>query len=460
MPSLCGRATKSTFAMDPLAIRSRSRAPSAETIPDFRGAPRPGPPPGLSLQNAAQLPNSQVLLAQLLEQQQTQNQLLSQQVQLLQINQLAMNQAAYTNPTDILCQVDPTLKIEMEQWAKEYRAVLQQYCTQDTLHAKYLDLTSKGELHKQFADEVNKVWQWPAMFKAEVRELQACRPVITEGEPENYADIDPDSDPFDLDAAFRIMRKRHAEECQNFIFAYQRQCLKYYKGKADASFQEGLLLDRFQAWTLKHAHILNEFSRKQIESKVKHFAELTFRTELPKIQSRHEKEKDKRKKQREELLQAEAEFRLMDINKLLAMAMLERSALTGRGQASNRQQVVPPNGALAFFLHQYPDLAKKYNLTTQAEKATKPKPGSDRGRSTSMKSRHSSKGSHRSKSLTKGAGKNKPARQSSRSSSKASKSSNKSKGKGKGKGKQQHGRGRGKMHTKAVRVQTPAPNRH
>ena len=133
-----------------------------------------------------------------------------------------MSQAAYTNPTDILCQVDPTLKSEMEQWAKEYRAVLQQYCTQDTLHAKYLDLTSKGELHKQFADEVNKVWQWPSMFKAEVREFETCRPVITEGERENYADVDPDSDPFDLDAAFRIMRKRHAEECQNFIFAYQR----------------------------------------------------------------------------------------------------------------------------------------------------------------------------------------------------------------------------------------------
>eukprot|EP00439_Symbiodinium_sp_Y106_P053573 s714_g7.t1 len=309
--------------MDPSAIRSRSRAPSAETVPEFRGAVRPGPPPGLALQNVATLPNSQVLLAQLLEQQQTQNQLLSQQVQLLQFNQLAMSQAAYTNPTDILCQVDPTLKSEMEQWAKEYRAVLQQYCTQDTLHAKYLDLTSKGELHKQFADEVNKVWQWPSMFKAEVREFETCRPVITE------------------ELHLRL------------------PAMKYYKSKADASFQEGLLLDRFQAWTLKHAHILNELSRKQIESKVRLFAELTFRTELPRIQSRHEKEKEKRKKQREELLQAEAAFRLMDINKLLAMAMLERSALPSGGQASNRQQVIPPNGAPAFFLHQYPDLAKK-----------------------------------------------------------------------------------------------------
>ena len=62
----------------------------------------------------------------------------------------------------------------------------------------------------------------------------------------------------------------------------------------------------------------------------------------------------------------------MDVNKLLAMAMLEQTTLSSK-DCANRRHVVPRNGALAYFLKQYPELAAKYQLTT-SKPGTKPKP--------------------------------------------------------------------------------------
>ena len=95
-----------------------------------------------------------------------------------------------------------------------------------------------------------------------------------------------------------------------------------------------------------------------VQSLVAQFADLAFRTEQPKAISRHEEERAKRAKQREELTKAEAGFRLMDVNKPLAMAMLEQTTLSSKS-SPNRHHVVPPNGALAYFLKQHPHLAEK-----------------------------------------------------------------------------------------------------
>ena len=133
-----------------------------------------------------------------------------------------------------------------------------------------------------------------------------------------------------------------------------------------------MLEDRFQAWVKKNLSVLSDEVKGSLQSQVEQFADLTFKTEQPKVVNCHEKERAKREKQRQELTKAEAEFRLMDVNKLLAMAMLEQTTLSSK-DCANRRHVVPRNGALAYFLKQYPELAAKYQLTT-SKLGTKPKP--------------------------------------------------------------------------------------
>jgi hypothetical protein len=185
------------------------------------------------------------------------------------------------------------------------------------------------------------------------------------------------------------------------------------------------------------------------------FAELVFRTEHPKAMSKQEKDKESKRKRKDELTKAEAEFRIMDVNnKLLAMAVLEFATLSGKSRTQKSQHVVPTTGALAYFVKQHPDLAKKYNISvgsTVSKPKSKPVGSNDkdRGRSasrTSIKSRQSSLGSHRSRQSAKTAKSSRASRASSR---------NKSKGKGKGKGKQTRGKGTGH---KQVRMKTPAPH--
>ncbi|OLQ11465.1 hypothetical protein AK812_SmicGene4703 [Symbiodinium microadriaticum] len=68
--------------------------------------------------------------------------------------------------------------------------------------------------------------------------------------------------------------------------------------------------------------------------------------------ARQEKEKERKPKQRDGCKQA------------LAMAVLEYSTLSTQGGArKGTQHVVPNTGALAFFVKQYPDLAKKCHIS-------------------------------------------------------------------------------------------------
>ena len=189
-----------------------------------------------------------------------------------------------------------------------------------------MDLITAGELHKQFRDDSNKSWQWPALFKTEAKEVTVCKAALAEGEEDSLA-MDSDTNPFNIDEAFKALRQKHAMECQAFVFTYQRQCVEFFTRRADPSLQKRMLEDRLQAWIAKNASVLSQNAKVSLQSQVAQFAELTFRTEQPKVVSRHEKEKAKRAKQREELTKAEAEFRLMDVNKLLAMTMLEQTTV-------------------------------------------------------------------------------------------------------------------------------------
>ena len=164
------------------------------------------------------MPSSQFSLAQLIEQQQTQNQLLAQQLALLQQQSQAASVTTYNDPQDLLKQVDPTLHLELSEWSKEYRTVLQHLASQTLLQQKYMDIVVAGELHKQFRDDCNKSWQWRALFEAAAKEVTVCKQALAEGETDSIADVNLEGNPFEFDTAFKALRQKHALECQAFCF--------------------------------------------------------------------------------------------------------------------------------------------------------------------------------------------------------------------------------------------------
>ena len=234
-----------------------------------------------------------------------------------------------------------------------------------------------------------------------------------------------------------------------------------FEDKVHSTKQLILLEDRFRCWQQKHGNLVSAQAKTRLQEQLKVFAELVFRTEHPKAMSKQEKDKESKRKRKDELTKAEAEFRIMDVNnKLLAMAVLEFATLSGKSGTQKSQHVVPTTGALAYFVKQHPDLAKKYNISvgsTVSKPKSKPMGSNDkdRGRSgsrTSIKSRQSSLGSHRSRQSAKSA-------KSSRASRASSRNKSKGKGKGKGKGKQTRGKGQSKgTGHKQVRMKTPAPH--
>lgn len=207
-------------------------------------------PPGLAAAPAQlQVPApaaSQQLLAQLLQAQQLQNQMLAEQLKLMQQCR-ANSSKTYTQPHEVLEAIDPSLATEPAQWAKEYRSSLNHAVTQQGLQHKYQDLEATGETHKQFQMEALKKWQWPDPFKAKARKMTTTRPVLNEGEQDEYELPAENAPPFNVEEAFAAMRKRHAKECHDFVLAYQRQCALSGRGSPnspdDQSGRRPLFLD-------------------------------------------------------------------------------------------------------------------------------------------------------------------------------------------------------------------------
>ncbi len=103
-------------------------------------------------------------------------------------------------------------------------------------------------------------------------------------------------EPFDIETAFKAMRRSHAQECQDSVFAYQRQCAAYFEKKIHPSKQMILLEDQFLGWFLKHGSVVGAQAKARLEEQLRMFAELAFRTEHPKTMSKQEKDKESKQK--------------------------------------------------------------------------------------------------------------------------------------------------------------------
>ena len=359
-----------------------------------------------------------ITLADLLQAQQQQNLLLQQQLMLLQEKHTSSQH--YSDPFEVLNAVDPDLKPLLIEWMKEYKSTLQHSVTQSDLQQKYLDIEKAGELQRSFADEANKDWQWPQSFKAQAKQLVECNPVLPEGGEDRFAMQQEGQPPFDICEAYKVLRRKHARECQDFIVAYQRQCASFYSEQASKDVQLQKLSDKLKTWFERYDGIFSSSVKASMEGHARTFAELTFRKELPKTRAKQEQDRAQKAKQKEALLQAESEFRLMDINKLLTMAVLEFASSPSKS-TSAMQKKVSSTSALGFLIKQYPDIAEKHNLTIRKPDS---RPSADPKRYSSRGSRKSGASGSRGRSTSQRAS-SKNSRTSSKASSKGSRKSSK-----------------------------------
>ena len=352
-------APRGNLANASTAQRSRSRADSPGPLVPHDPQVRPRAfqtareilqgPPGLPTpaQNQPQPVTSQLLLTQLLQAQNMQNQMLAEQLEQLKLMQQqysAHPSKTYTQPQDILDAIDPSLARELAKWAKDYKSSLNHAVTQQGLQHKYQELEAASEIHKQFQTEALKKWQWPDAFKATAKKMTHMRPVLPDGEADEFELPDGNAPPFNIEDEFAAMRRRHAKECHDFVLAYQRQCTQFFQDEVHTARQMIKAEDILHAWTRKNRAVLTPSVQESLQQQVKLFVELTFRTEQPKALSRCEREREQHTNKKEALVKAEAEFRLMDVNKLLAMAVLEYSSLQSGSEAKHKKRTIPRGG--------------------------------------------------------------------------------------------------------------------
>ena len=349
----------------------------------------------------------------------------------------------YEEPEQILLRVEPDLRDIMKKWHKQLKADLGTWVTQEGLHAKYVQIDQRGEVHRTLRDQADRKWQWPKGYKA------IAQP--TSAEETDNDEVMPGDTAYDIDQAWKKLQEKHAKESWSFILTHQKACTEHMRSTTKSETCLKKLEDEVASWMAKHSDMHYPESAYHIKRTVKHFAEAVYRDELPKAKSRIEKDSENTQKREQELLDAEADYKSLDIKQLLALAVLE----TTRKSDNNSKLNLGKNGVMAHLMKEYPDLATKCNLNLNAEPKPKQKK-QQRNRSQSRKSpgqrsssRRSSAGfqekrsSSRSKYVTSEGKSGGTGRSRSNSARSASRSSTKGKGRGKGRGKRK-GRGSSK----------------
>jgi len=162
-----------------------------------------------------------------------QNQMLAEQLEQLKFMQQQYSEhpsKTYTQPQDILDAIDPSLARQSAKLAKDYKSSLNHAVTQQELQHKQQDIEAASEIHKQFQTEALKKWQWPDAFKATAKKMTHLRPVLPDGEADEFELPDGNAPPFNIKDEFAAMRRRHAKQCHDFVLAFQRQCTQFLAG--------------------------------------------------------------------------------------------------------------------------------------------------------------------------------------------------------------------------------------
>ena len=182
--------------------------------------------------------------------------------------------------------------------SKENRTVLQHLASQTALEQEYIscEMTPTRPGNGQPCSKQRpKKWQPIRQFLQMVRRMSL--PALTL--------IDH---PFGFDIAFKAFQQKHAQEFQDLSSLPKTMCGCLHPPCRSAGAEEVAWRSFPSLGSRKNASVLSSGAKSAMQSLVAQFADLTFRTEQPEAISRHEKQRAKRAKQREELTKAEAEF--------------------------------------------------------------------------------------------------------------------------------------------------------
>ena len=357
-----------------------------------------------------------------------QNRLLMQQLQALQ-TQVSGQQVAkedqthssheFHEPKQLLEGIDPGLKKVFEDFAKETEHLFAAWATQKTLSEKYTALQSDNKLHPHFQAEASFKWQFTKLYASH------AKPVDCE---EQMADDD-----YELPVAWAELRKKHANECFQFVCQHQERCLQVYDNAVSQTSLQLQLSDKVEAWFAEHE--FNDVSIKRVMlQKTVPYVESLIRLKRPSIQARMNKNKQIQQKRQQALTDAMTKFESMDVKDVLSPALFELAKLGG---SRKKPVTLKDDSALAFLVKDNPELQEKYGLKivsasaarrrTPTPKRRPQKPSRSPGRSNSASRKPQSilKDPHKQVRFT-----------------------GNDKGKGKGKDKSKDGKGKGKSKRK------------
>eukprot|EP00929_Paragymnodinium_shiwhaense_P037614 TRINITY_DN20007_c0_g1_i1.p1 TRINITY_DN20007_c0_g1~~TRINITY_DN20007_c0_g1_i1.p1 ORF type:complete len:414 (-),score=76.66 TRINITY_DN20007_c0_g1_i1:194-1435(-) len=348
---------------------------------------------------------------------------------------------------DTLCASCPVaLQQELRAWQKDVRALCRAFCTQTELHEKYTAIRTQGELLRELQTEATRSWQWLELYKVTASPIRTLA-----------IDQAHNSETYDVSKQWEALRRKHAAECQEFVFAHQAAQLNLIKDRLQPMTLQQALADRFTSWAMDNREAFTSDALQRLRIIVKMFSEAAIANELPKAKSRIAKAKKEAKARNDALDNANAAFQNVSGDALAALAALHAknpscfdvAALAAKEAAGvtksvadmckptkdeNATSVVLQDGSLLeMLLREDPQIREKFGISVK-----KPLPATmtlndipGRGRS-QQRSQHRSQSQRRSHSQSQ-----RPNSTASTRSKGKGKSKEKSRGKSQGRGNSQ-----------------------
>ena len=222
---------------------------------------------------------------------------------------------AFTDPAKAINSFDPLLQPMLKEWTAYVRSTASALATQQSLHAKYQRVKDSHDVLQQFATEAKRRWQWPKLYKAVAQSIEsagstpstdsarfpatrlglaavhataeemATRAVENAPDPNATPRVIPDEElieeEFDLDAEWLALRRRHAEECTDFVMQHQKASLDYFSllAKPEALLHE--LDQRAERWFIANGFCFNAAEIAPMKLRIRKFGEFVIRKELP-----------------------------------------------------------------------------------------------------------------------------------------------------------------------------------
>lgn len=356
--------------------------------------------------------------------------------------QLTVKDFEYEDPSKLLKTVDPAVKVILQGWQKEVRAAFKAAATQKDLSDKYNTIRESSQLMTQLHGEATRQWQFLQVYVMKAVPLD--NPQDKEFKEKHAADS---SLTYNVLEQWGNMRRRHAQECQNFIIQHQAEQAKLVEACGDPEALCCKLYDQINGWVAANHKALNHGIVEHLHRQTQRFASLVLRQELPKVSSRLKNQQQEERDRQQALSEANNMFEQLNPNFLIGLSCLNaqkpghftqqalanelmskakraQTAVTGAKLFETQaQQPKPPtplqinrHEPLGYLLHGEPSTLEQFGIKINEQDTSKPRATSRSKSQTKASSRGRSQSSNRHSSQQRGRSNSRQSSQSRRSS--------------------------------------------